>query len=669
MRIWGIAALVLATLAAAGAPPDIRVRAGFAGQHFDGRALPVAVEIQALDTAVAGNLQIPVGDDPELRPDALYTTPVEVPAGGLKTWRLVVTHEISGADLLVEVVDRNRSRYRKTVTLRGWSGDTRLVVTVNNSGGGLRFLKRDEPPTSQPAPGVKPPPPGVAVANLTAAELPSSAAGLEAVTLLVLNDESFTAVDDSVRAAVEAYVRGGGHLVLVGGPAAAGLWQDSLIRRLSPVAVSGLRAFSGDEAGQLARSVGQWRRPAGSYAGAAGRLVRGEVLCGTAAAPLLATCQVDRGRVIFLALPYDQAPLRDWPGLEQLWRQWLAPIPVTVLSRAECWRPFYGLAARFSGVELPAVSTVAAFLVAYLVVLVPLQFGLLARYRRRELAWVCTPLIVLVFSVGAYLLGGALRGQRLHTQASGLLLAHRNSRTAQLLGLQAIYSPDRRRYDLRPPVGTQRLALLATSQGGGVYDGSAVSLAKGERYVVETTPRGVWLPQLPVQMWSARTVGFDSPISLPSAPQLQVRRRGATAAVLTARQPWPEPLLASALVYGDAVHRLGTLPPQQARKWPLRLPPAARRAGPNELCESLRTALAGAAVSNFAQDSLAQALSSLLRVNGQAGTTPTGLDIRAAALWGWLEQPGSPFELGDGVRPAKAAQLYLVRIALDGPAP
>ena len=71
--------------------------------------------------------------------------------------------------------------------------------------------------------------------------------------------------------------------------------------------------------------------------------------------------------------------------------------------------------------DIPAFYVVALFLLAYIVVLVPVNYFVLKAKDKKEYAWLTTPAIVLVFSFGAYLIGYGFKGGRTLVVKAGLI--------------------------------------------------------------------------------------------------------------------------------------------------------------------------------------------------------------------------------------------------------
>jgi hypothetical protein len=169
------------------------------------------------------------------------------------------------------------------------------------------------------------------------------------------------------------------------------------------------------------------------------------------------------GRVIFTAFDFAAAPVKYWEGQNALWRKLLGDRPsrqllaklaeaeVDYYSRLGGTGPNLGLAQVASAMpeaELPSMWLIVGFLVAYIVVLVPVNYSLLHRLDRRELAWVTTPAIVVVFTLGAYAIGYGMRGGTIVLNRLAIIEAHGGATAAHGMGYLGLFSPARTTYEI-----------------------------------------------------------------------------------------------------------------------------------------------------------------------------------------------------------------------------
>jgi hypothetical protein len=117
------------------------------------------------------------------------------------------------------------------------------------------------------------------------------------------------------------------------------------------------------------------------------------------------------------------------------------------------------------GVSLPSVLQLCGFLVVYVILIGPVNYLVLWRLKRRELAWVTIPGLVLLFSAIAYLTGFQLRGSQVILHRLAVVQSWEGDDDAKVEALLGVWSPRRRGYDIE--IETGHLARpLPRSVGG-----------------------------------------------------------------------------------------------------------------------------------------------------------------------------------------------------------
>jgi hypothetical protein len=246
-------------------------------------------------------------------------------------WLPVWVHlENNGPDLQAEVRVRFPGRWG-TVTLQLFEGDDLLVsqkVSVSPEPNVSYFVGLAAPERRAMSlisgallPG--PPRPKVLI-DLSPTDLPERAEGLRSFDCLILNDVDTTSLTPEQGAALGAWVRQGGRLVIGGGAGAmrtiAGL-PDSLLpllpRNLTEVdTLPGLADFAEAEA----------VRVPGPFVVASGEPGEGRTLAAQDDLPLLRERAVGDGYVEFVALDLAVAPFDAWTGTTAFWEKLLSPL-------------------------------------------------------------------------------------------------------------------------------------------------------------------------------------------------------------------------------------------------------------------------------------------------------------------------------------------------------
>ncbi|MCC7358669.1 MAG: hypothetical protein IT317_04300 [Anaerolineales bacterium] len=448
LRRWGpllVAALLLAGPLSAGRaqaapsaqanPITLTARAGFDGYYKDQRWLPLRVTVANDGPDLSGTLQIvtPRFNNTEL----VVTRAVELPTQSRREIYLYVPAEGYLSTLKVSLLN-NQNKEIATAT-------TRLAQT---NGGDLVYgLMAGAPSAYEAVLGEVDPLSGQAyVARLELEDLPPIGYAWHGLDVLVLSDVDTGALTSDQRAALAGWVSAGGRLIVAGGPT----WQKTAagLADLLPLKPSGTLTLAGAPA--LA-SFASADAPQGPAIVATGALAPDAVvLAAEGDTPLIVTRRLGYGQVMYLALDPAFDPLRNWAGGEGLFRNLL-----TGTGQRPSWagglRNWYSARDAINalpGLDFPSVFQICGFLGFYLIAVGPINYLVLRRLKRRELAWVTIPALVAVFSLGAYLAGYQLRGGQASLHRLSVVQVWPDSQFARVDGVVGLFSPRRAQYDL-----------------------------------------------------------------------------------------------------------------------------------------------------------------------------------------------------------------------------
>jgi hypothetical protein len=151
--------------------------------------------------------------------------------------------------------------------------------------------------------------------------------------------------------------------------------------------------------------------------------------------------------------------------------------------------------------EAPPFALIGSFLFAYILCLVPINYAVLRRRDRKEMAWLTTPAIVLVFTLLAYLIGYGMKGGRILLARAGLVEGWSGTSTAMAQSYAGLFSPRKTSYDLAldDPSAFLSDASLAPNER------NELKLVREETFRAEGAG---------VDMWSMRVFRIDLPVNL-----------------------------------------------------------------------------------------------------------------------------------------------------------
>ncbi len=118
-------------------------------------------------------------------------------------------------------------------------------------------------------------------------------------------------------------------------------------------------------------------------------------------------------------------------------------------------------------VDLPPIENLFILLLAYIVLIGPVNYLILRRIDKREWAWVTIPALVVVFAVGSYAMGASLKGSDVIVNQITVVRAAQGTGRGIGQAYIGIYSPSRRTFDVRIPGGALLSNPTSQAQIGG----------------------------------------------------------------------------------------------------------------------------------------------------------------------------------------------------------
>ena len=297
------------------------------------------------------------------------------------------------------------------------------VLVVTNDPADLSSLSFPLPDGPQPQ-----------VQVLTPAEVPGSSAALGAFTAIVIDEADTSALYNGQGRAIEGYVEAGGTLVVAGGlswrAAVAGLPADLLPARVEGTTTLALT--------QLSHLLGTGHPPGRTDVDKLGPGPGSSVVLSDGSTPLAVEASRGSGYVVLSAFDPAAAPLATWAGGPALMSRLLAsaysdsyneqsnvvlsggvvsfggtvagqpPSRAALMNPAQAGSALGAYLEQMPGASLPSAHFLGMLLVGYIVVAGPICFLVLARLRRRDLAWVVLPCVAVAAALVAYVSGAGL---------------------------------------------------------------------------------------------------------------------------------------------------------------------------------------------------------------------------------------------------------------------
>lgn len=483
IRLAGLTALLAAALIIPGTDPvrageieqgagaiQMDVRVGFDGYVQSSTWTPVFITVSNAGEDISGELRVDVR--PFTGAETIYSRAVELPRGSRKQVTLYIA-DLSSFNSEIEVrLFSNRSLVASqqvkadivdqyTLLIGLWSDTPQQVsglALALPSGGKTR------------------------VALLTGDDLPELARALEALDVFVIANADTGVLSIGQQEALRLWVLGGGKLVILGGLN----YQRTLagISDLLPVEVNGTESVSLEP---LATFTGISYDPQQLEAVVSSSVVLpgSQVLVESRDIPLLVRQQVGNGQVIFLAPDAGLAPFSSWTDEADIWVSVLSQgyaRPVWGYGFYQNWEAARQAVASVPGVSLPGVIQLCGFMALYIILIGPVNYIVLTRLKKRELAWFTIPVLVLLFSGVAYVTGFQVRGSRAILHRLAIVQSWEGDDMARIDGLLGVWSPRRSRYDLSLDPG---LSARPIPRDVGGLSINAVQVAQSDRFSLE----------------------------------------------------------------------------------------------------------------------------------------------------------------------------------------
>lgn len=386
--------------------------------------------------------------------------PIELPHGSTK--RLIAYPLVGyGGEVNLDLSTNQGDLHRIFRQLRANDPSSRSVLLIGDGQGDLGFIR---------------PNPSESTSRLSDAYVkpevaPDRAAAYADIAAIVLGPGAERLTDGAVRA-LHVYLAGGGAIAFLGGASSPVLgdkrWSDVLpVLPGKPMNVR--RSALIDNLSKGDRIEGGFTiLEAAPVPEASVRREGGNII--------LARRDIGLGRTLFFAFNFLEQPFTRWTGRRLLLEKFLRPIESVraasylasfSLGSPGDYDPGYGygygsppIVTRAGmgysspqgdpfSTKLPPPTKVFWILASYFVVIIPINFLLLKKLKRGELAWVTAPLISVAFAGIFFAAASDLYSASLSTATQGLIVVANGGEDALFVGKSQFFFPRGGEYDLK----------------------------------------------------------------------------------------------------------------------------------------------------------------------------------------------------------------------------
>ncbi len=494
VRIVALIALVFTALgpiaahSSAADGPTMEARILLGGHARPGSWVAVSVHLKNDGPAVAGELRLSGGSQNQ----TTFGKAVELPTQSDQLHVLYAQPPAFGSDLVVALVDGNTTIATAKASFNTHDASQLVVAVIAEHPerivGNLDLL----PNQNQVAP---------AVVSLTPDDLPERVEAWGAVDRIVWQDVDSERLSTPQRDALRGWIAGGGRLIIAGGtvgPKALSAFPDSLLP-YRPVVTTDVPAAT------LSGILGQIPPTATTLPALSGALIAGRTLASVGDQVVAAERPYGSGSVTLIG--FD--PTVDWIAKTDtsgnLWRRLLPARTAGGLSFIDD-NLLVNAVSQLPTLALPPITGLLALLIAYILLIGPVNYLILKRLDRREWAWITMPILIVVFAAGAYAYGAALRGSEVIVNEIAIVRGAPGATEGAAQAYLGVFSPTRSIYQVSVPGG----ALLSTSINGDVFGGVGTASVLD---VLQGDPARV--RDLSVGFGSLRTIRAETAVAVP----------------------------------------------------------------------------------------------------------------------------------------------------------
>lgn len=421
---------------------SISVRAGFDGRFRPGRWVPMRVTVENRGPDITGKFVIRPETSGSGIPNT-FSVPVDLPANTSQSLFIYIVARTNADRVRIDLLNDDGNVLASQETqMRALLPRDNLYALVTDAANprinliGLHVGGYDS-----------------YQATWTVENIPDKAEALTPLDGMIFTDVDTGTLTPAQQRAITSWVVGGGHLIVTGGPnwesTAAGLVD------LLPLVPTGSESSTDMEA--LVRLGGDYRTNfTDEFILATGALTDDARVLAINGDdnPLVARRTLGNGLIDYVAVDPGSGQLRNWDGLPNLWRSLVTSVdvrPSWTYGFAD-WEQATAASEILPGVNLlPAALSLTGFLLAYILLVGPLNYVLLNRINRREYAWLTMPVLIVIFTVLAWSLGFELRGDDVTLSRVSVVQTWPDTEEAKLNQVIGLLAPRRGNYNLTMP--------------------------------------------------------------------------------------------------------------------------------------------------------------------------------------------------------------------------
>lgn len=541
LLVLGLVLGPLAISARAATAVQMSARVLLQGHARVGSWMAIEVDLANDGPAVKGEIQLAGGASGRTR----FSVPVDLPTNSRQSYVLHAQPPAFGRSVKLELVAGGSTIDSTDVTFQIHDATQLVVGVIAEQPQGIIAELNLDPNQAGLAP---------AILALGIGDLPDRLEAWGTLDRLIWQDVDSNQLTSEQLAALRGWIAGGGRLVIAGGTAGIGTYSgfpDDLLP-YRPTATLDVAPAS------LTGIIGELPANASDLPAQGGTLRTGRSLATSGDRVIAAEMDYGSGSVTVLGFDPATSWLAATRDIDAMWRRLMpqrsAGGPVVSSDDSQIVNAVNQLAS----LALPPIGGLLLLIGGYILLIGPINYLVLRRLDRRELAWITMPILIGVFAVGSYAFGTTLRGTDLIVNEVAVVRGAPGATEGAAQVYVGVYSPVRSTYQLEFHGG----ALLAAPSSGdfaGNGDPNALDIVQGDPALVR---------DLTVGYSSLRTVRADAPATVPLVTAAITFRDGLVGGTVTNASSIT--LEKVAIVLGGSVAVIGDMEPGSTRQVSLR---------------------------------------------------------------------------------------------------
>ncbi len=374
---------------------EIKASAGFNGEYKTAESVPVAVTITNNGDDIVGKLVLEIKEG---QSSGVYFRDVAIAKGTTQKIHLVVPGYSLNSFTSIKLYDDKDRLLDDTFVGGKMIGQETLFIGVLAADADTANFFGSISSQLFPNP--------IRVKSLTEKDIPNIDIGLSNLDMLIINNYSMDALTKEQVIAIEKWTKGGGYLVLAGGPHFHKAGEPFI--SMSPVKVTEtLNVNQLESITKISDKKLDLNRQLSISSGLAKE--NSQILFQDGKIPLIAVGEAEAGKVLYVAYDLVEEPLASWSGNRDLWGNVLNQ----TIGRnymygknydGDIW-PLVNAANQIPSLELPNITTLVFIFGFYILLIGPILYFIMKRKDKREWLWTIVPIVSIVVAYSIYQFG------------------------------------------------------------------------------------------------------------------------------------------------------------------------------------------------------------------------------------------------------------------------